>query len=341
MKGKEGAAMNDTALKTRRMPTKPFDLVVFGEFFSDMIFYQLRNQPRFGEEVKTDSFLIAPGGGLATAAIAASRLGSATGIVTRIGGDAAVLPTWNEILQEGLDVTACEIRKEQATALTVSLAYKADRMMVTHEPINQNLENLLTHESVQQKLRRARHVHFACALHRPKLWIPVLKQLREAGITVSADFGWNPDMSPTQIHSIVRHCEFIFPNENEAKAITGASDATHALEKLQDWVRFPVVKLGKRGAMLMADGKLYREPALPIGVVDATGAGDAFDGGFLHAFLHGASWADCLRAGNICGSLSASKPGGSQGLPGPKEFRQHMAALKADRRTVARKTAAV
>ena len=46
--------------------TRRFDLVVFGEFFSDMIFYGLRNQPRFGEEVKTGSFLIAPGGGLAT-----------------------------------------------------------------------------------------------------------------------------------------------------------------------------------------------------------------------------------------------------------------------------------
>jgi len=320
--------MSNAAKKLRGGSAKPFDLVVFGEFFSDMIFYQLRSQPRFGEEVKTDSFLVAPGGGLATAAIAASRLGSATGIVTRVGGDAAVLPTWNEILQEGLDVTACEVRKDLPTALTVSMAYQANRMMVTHEPINQDLEDLLAHKPVQQKLHRARHVHFACALRRPKQWIPVLKQLREAGITVSADFGWNPDLSPTQIHSIVRHCEFIFPNENEAKAITGAKDAMRALEKLQDWVRIPVVKLGKRGAMLMADGKLYREPALPIDMVDATGAGDAFDGGFLHAFLHGADWADCLRAGNICGSLSASKPGGSQGLPGPKEFRQHMAALK-------------
>jgi sugar/nucleoside kinase (ribokinase family) len=127
----------------------------------------------------------------------------------------------------------------------------------------------------------------------------------------------------------VKYCEFIFPNEHEAKAITGASDAMRALEKLQDWVRVPVVKLGKRGAMLMVDGKLYREPALPIAIVDATGAGDAFDGGFLHAFLHGAGWSECLMAGNICGSLSASQPGGSQGLPGPKEYRQYLKIMKA------------
>ena len=315
--------------KVTRTNVRPFDLVVFGEFFSDMIFYQLNNPPRFGEEVKTDCFLIAPGGGLATAAIAASRLGSTTGIITRVGADAIVLPTWNEILNEGLDVTACEVRRDQATALTVSAAYQSNRMMVTHDPINQRLEDLLSNKSVLQKLHRGRHVHFACALRHPRRWIPVLKQLREDGITVSADFGWNPDLSPTQLHSIVKYCEFIFPNEHEAKAITGTSDAMRALEKLQDWVRVPVVKLGKRGAMLMVDGKLYREPALPIAIVDATGAGDAFDGGFLHAFLHGADWSGCLIAGNICGSLSASQPGGSQGLPSPKEYRHYLKTMKA------------
>lgn len=314
--------------KTKRPSARKFDLVVFGEFFSDMIFYGLRNQPRFGEEVKTDSFLIAPGGGLATAAIAASRLGTETGIITRVGADASVLPTWNEILNEGLDVTGCEVRRDQATALTVSVAWQSNKMMVTHEPINQHLEELLAEKPVLDKLHKARHVHFACALRHPRRWIPVMRELREDGITISADFGWNPDLSPTQLLSIVKHCEFIFPNEHEAKAITGSSDAMRALEKLQDWVRVPVVKLGKRGAMLMAEGKLYKQPALPIGIVDATGAGDAFDGGFLHAFLHGADWNECLLAGNICGSLSASQPGGSQGLPGPKEYRHHLSVMK-------------
>src|SRR5580692_3899874 len=74
-----------------------FDLVVFGEFFSDMIFYHLARRPRFGEESKTNSFLVAPGGGLSTTAIAASRLGTVTGIITRVGADADYLPTWNQI----------------------------------------------------------------------------------------------------------------------------------------------------------------------------------------------------------------------------------------------------
>jgi len=78
----------------------------------------------------------------------------------------------------------------------------------------------------------------------------------------------------------------------------------------------------------MAEGKVHRQPALNVPVVDATGAGDAFNGGFLHAFLRGSTWDDCLRAGNICGSLTASQPGGMQGLPGPQEFAHYMAGMR-------------
>jgi ribokinase len=314
--------------RTRANGELNFDLVVFGEFFSDLIFYHLPRRPRFGEESKTDSFLVAPGGGLSTTAIAASRLGTVTGIITRVGVDADFLPTWGQIKREKLDISACEYRKDLPTALTVCIAYKTDRMMVTNEPINLKLEDLLQSEAVLRKLRQARHLHLACALRRPAKWLPVLRSLKESGVTISADFGWNPDISVNQLISIIRQCDFIFPNEHEARAVTGATSAMNALEKLQDWVRVPIVKLGAKGSLLMADGKVYRQPALAVPLVDATGVGDAFNGGFLHAFLHGSSWDDCLRAGNICGSLAGTQPGGSQGLPGPPEYKRRLLAMQ-------------
>ena len=190
------------------------------------------------------------------------------------------------------------------------------------------LEDLLESEAVRSKLRQARHVHLACALRRPARWQPVLRDLKEGGATISADFGWNPDISINQLVSIIRHCDFIFPNEHEARAITGAKTALNALEKLHEWVSTPVLKLGPRGSLLMAEGKLYRQPALQLPLVDATGVGDAFNGGFLHAFLHGAGWDDCLRAGNICGSMAGTRPGGSEGLPGPQEYKRRMAEMR-------------
>jgi sugar/nucleoside kinase (ribokinase family) len=238
------------------------------------------------------------------------------------------LPTWAEMVREKLDITACEFRKDLPTALTVCIAYNTDRMMVTHEPINRRLEDLLDHEAVQRKLAQARHVHLACALRRPAKWLPTLRRLRERGLTVSADFGWNPETSVNQLISIVRHCDFIFPNEHEAQRSPEPAPHCAPSKNCRTGCGVPVVKLGARGALLMAEGKVYRQPALPVPVVDATGAGDAFNGGFLHAFLRGSGWDDCLRAGNICGSLAASQPGGLHGLPGPQEYNRWLSAMR-------------
>ncbi len=313
----------------KRTSRKQIDLVVFGEFFSDMIFYNLPGRPRLGEEIKTDSFLIAPGG-LATTAQAASRLGTSTAIITRVGADASSLPTWTELLAQGLDVSACEVSRTHPTALTVCVAFNADRMMVTHEPVHRNLENLLEQPKVQRKLCQARHVHLACALRRPRKWIPWLKLLRSEGITTSADFGWNPEVSVAEISSILQHVDLAFPNEHEARAITGARSTTSALKKLGEWVRVPVVTLGSRGSLLLADGRIHRQPALKQMLVDATGAGDAFNGGFLHAFLSGCSWDDCLRGGNICGGMAVSAAGGSQALPSQRQFQRHLESMRVE-----------
>jgi sugar/nucleoside kinase (ribokinase family) len=313
---------------TKRKTAAQSDLVVFGEFFSDMIFYDLPDRPRLGEEIKTDSFLIAPGG-LATTAQAAMKLGTSTAMIARVGADARYLPTWVELLNQGLDVSACEVSEYLPTALTVCIAYNADRMMVTHEPIHRNLEALLEKPEVQRKLRRARHVHLACALRQPKKWLPVLKLLRSEGISVSADFGWNPDVPAKEMTSILEHLQFIFPNEHEASALTGCKSVRRSLEKLAEWVPVPVITLGAKGAMLLANGDIYSQPAMKQALVDATGAGDAFNGGFLHGFLRKWSWDDCLRAGNICGGMAVSQPGGSKGLPTRSTFQRLMRESKA------------
>jgi len=48
--------------------------------------------------------------------------------------------------------------------------------------------------------------------------------------------------------------------------------------------------------------------------VDTTGAGDAFDAGFLRAWLAGESLAACVRDGNACGALTAAHLGGTGAL---------------------------
>jgi sugar/nucleoside kinase (ribokinase family) len=76
-----------------------------------------------------------------------------------------------------------------------------------------------------------------------------------------------------------------------------------------------VITRGPRGATWTNGFETAQERAVPVDVVDTTGAGDAFNGGFLAGFIEGQPPRDCLRRGNIVGAASTTKAGGLAGLP--------------------------
>ena len=73
-----------------------------------------------------------------------------------------------------------------------------------------------------------------------------------------------------------------------------------------------VVKRGAGGAAAYTAEGEVRVPGHAVDVVDTTGAGDSFDAGFLHRFIHGADIQECLRLGNLAGALSATRSGGTE-----------------------------
>ena len=300
-------------------------LVVFGEFFIDLIFYGLPAAPKLGEEVKTNRFAEFPGGGLATTALVTAGLGTPTAVITRVGGDAPLNPAWQKLVKGGVSVDACEFEPHLPTARTVCAAYGHDRMMITHDAINKGLQTLFARRAVRSQLRGAKHLHLACALWPPEAWLTLMRKLRAQGLVLSADIGWNPALfASRQLPSLLRELAFTFPNEIEARAITGETNLEKAARKLAAWVRVPVIKLGRGGCLAMHEDRLLRVRSIPVRSVDATGAGDAFNGGFLHGYLAGWQLDDCLRAGNVCGALATTRAGGSSAIPTVKRLRALM-----------------
>ena len=304
-------------------------LLVFGEFFFDLVFYDLPRIPRIGEEVKTTRFARFPGGGLATTALVAAGLGTPTKVITRVGRDALASPEWRALVQSGISVQGCEFDPHLPTAMTVCAAFSGDRMMITHDAINLNMERLLARTRVQKELRTVKHVHLACALWPPQKWMPGIRRLREQGLTISADIGWNPEvLASPRLPTLLKHFEFAFPNEPEVRAMTGEKTVEAAARKLARWVRVPIVKLGQDGSLAVRNGNILRVKSLRVRTVDATGAGDAFNGGFLHGHLSGWPLEDCLRAGNVCGGLATTRAGGSSAIPTRKKLLELMKKLR-------------
>jgi sugar/nucleoside kinase (ribokinase family) len=87
------------------------------------------------------------------------------------------------------------------------------------------------------------------------------------------------------------------------------------------------VKRGVDGALVIGeDGTPIRIPGLPADPVDSTGAGDAFDAGFLLAWLEGRSLRDAAALGAACGALSTRALGGTPGQPTRDEAEAAVAA---------------
>ena len=303
----------------------PQQLLIFGEFYLDLVFYDLLDVPRLGEEVKTRSFAELPGGGLATTALVAAGLGTLTAVVTRIGQDARLSPAWQRLVKSKVSVEACESSSQLPTARTVCASYNGDRMMITHDAINENLRSLLDLPKVRTQLGASKHVHLACALWPIRAWLPAIRRLRSQGLTLSADIGWNPEMFQSrELPRLLEELEFTFPNEMEARAMTQERSIESALKKIARSVRVPVIKLGEGGSIAFQNGRIVRAKSIRVRSIDATGAGDAFNGGFLHGYLAGWDLEECLRAGNVCGALATTAAGGSSAIPTQRQLKRLM-----------------
>lgn len=303
-------------------------LLVFGEFFLDLVFYDLPQVPKMGEEVKTARFATFPGGGVATTAMVAAELGTPTSVITRVGEDARMNPAWQKLVQSGVSIKACSFDKYLPTALTVCASCDSDRMMITQDAINRNLDKLLAVPGAKKELRRAKHLHVACALWPLSSWKLILSRLKASGLALSSDPGWNPRLwQSRQWFPLLKHFDFVFPNEQEARAMTDEKSVEKAARQLGRWASMPVVKLGGDGSLAVRDGRIIRIKSLRVRSVDATGAGDAFNGGFLHAHLSGWPLEDCLRAGNVCGALATTGPGGSCAIPSSRKLKELMRKL--------------
>jgi sugar/nucleoside kinase (ribokinase family) len=84
-----------------------------------------------------------------------------------------------------------------------------------------------------------------------------------------------------------------------------------ALAALSRRVPTVAVKLGPEGAVARRGAEEVRRPGFVVEVTETTGAGDSFNGGFLHGYLAGLDLGACLDLGNACGALSAHGVGGT------------------------------
>ena len=143
----------------------------------------------------------------------------------------------------------------------------------------------------------------------------------EAGVKIVL----NPAPAVALPDELLRKIDIVTPNETEAQILTGVEiktveDAKRAANVfLEKGVKEVVITLGSMGAFAMNQEKSELVERLTVDAIDTTGAGDAFNGGFVTALAEGKDLFEALRYGNVTGALSVTRLGTAPAMPSRSE----------------------
>ena len=293
-------------------PLRRFDLTLVGDTNLDLLMYGLPEELPCERELLASAMAIRVGGSGAITAHNLSALGDRVGFITTVPGDEFGELCHEELRRAGVDLSCCVPVVDVRTGVTVHLQHKELRHMFTYAGATFQLS--FDHLDMKY-LADARHFHLssyylqrALTPHIPELFA----KLKSAGLSISLDP--NDDPAQTWDRCILDALEFVdvlMPNERETCQIAGDSDTERAIAMLREQVPLLIVKRGGRGASAYSKDEEWHSPAEATTMVDAVGAGDSFNAGFLHGWVRGWPVERALAFGNGAGALSTMKSGGT------------------------------
>ncbi len=174
------------------VPANPEQLICAGEFYTDLIFFDLERLPSLGQEVKTDDFAVSLGGGAAITATAAARMGRSAHLVTVWGASMLEAEARRRLDEAGVSCAWSQRRPEAMSGVTVAVSTRQDRCFLTHPGANRFVEEYLLGAEAQERFGLAGHVHFALTPTRWGAFAHAIQRLQSRGTTVSWDLGWDP-----------------------------------------------------------------------------------------------------------------------------------------------------
>ncbi|MEU2860742.1 5-dehydro-2-deoxygluconokinase [Streptomyces mirabilis] len=316
-----------------------YDLITMGRIGVDL--YPLQTGVPLAQVTSFGKFL---GGSATNVAVAASRLGRRTAVITRTGDDPFGAYLHEALRGFGVDdrwvtpvaglptpVTFCEIfppddfplyfyRQPKAPDLEID-AHDLDLDAVREARIFWVTGTGLSEEP-------SRTATLAALAHRAKSATTVF-DLDWRPMFWKSTAGNTPEDSARAFYAeALRHTTVAVGNLDEVEIATGVREPHAAAEALLEaGVELAVVKQGPKGVLAVhRDGTSAEVPPLPVTVLNGLGAGDAFGGSLCHGLLAGWDLERIMRHANAAGAIVASRLECSSAMPTPEEVEDALMA---------------
>jgi ribokinase len=290
-----------------------FDVVGFGALNVDKLFKVNILAKREEESFVTD-FKISGGGSAANTIVGLSRLELRTGFIGKVASDTEGEFLLNELKKEGVDVNGITVTKTGRSGKVMGyIDPNGDRALYVDPGVNNQLEyaDINLNYFSDTKL-----VHLSSFVAEKSLDAQkrVINQISD--VKVSFDPGaLYARKGFAVVKPILQRSYAVLPNELEIKLLTGQDYKQGAKRFLELGAEIVVVKLGKQGCYITDGKESHMIDAYSVEAVDTTGAGDAFNAGFIYGLLNNKDLFECGRLGNFVASRCVSKIGTRTGLP--------------------------
>ena len=248
---------------------------------------------------------VTPGGSAANATLGATRLGLRSTYLGKIGRDITADDYLTNFIAAGGDGSRFKRATLPNGRCLSMVTPDGQRTMRTHLGAAMTLS---PDEITVADVKGARHAHIeGYLLFNPTLAEKVARTARDAGCTISLELASFEVVNVARdwiLAQLKEGVHVVFANEDEIRALFQTNDSYDAqARRLASFGGIGAVKIGKEGAWIAQGLELHRiEPVKVSRVVDTTGAGDAWAGGFLYGYLRGFSTAASGAIGSALGA---------------------------------------
>lgn len=293
---------------------KNYDVVAIGELNVDLILNGIQGEPTVGKEIFAEDMLLTLGSSTAIFAANVACLGSKTGFVGMIGKDPFGTLIETSLADKGVDTSMLIKSTKYASGATICLNYNEDRANVTYQGA---MDHMGFDDIDQSVFTNTKHIHLSSVFLQSGIkrdLLKILKTARDNGVTTSLDPQWDPNEKwDMDYKEVLPFLNVFLPNETELKFLTGSVTLEDAIAKIEPYIDVCVVKCGRKGSILLQKGKeaVVLDAFLNNDVVDAIGAGDSFNAGFIHAYVKGATVEEAQINGNLTGAVNTTAAGGT------------------------------
>lgn len=304
------------------VPHSTFDCIVAGSCVVDLLCrpVQLNREIGAGKLHLTEPLLVTAGGITSNSGVTLARLGCQVSVLTYVGDDAWA-PVLRDLYQrEKMDTSLLLTHPTQATSTTVVCIDPSGERSFLHcigAPKTIHAATFLDRLDV---IARARYLLLGYYSLMPNLESDlheVFRAIRKQGCKTALDAaGSGGTMQP--LDRILPHVDVYVPSYDEAVNQTGLEDPRRIIDEYRNCGAPGIlgVKLGKKGVLLSPEAGQYIEIPIctpPGEVVDTTGAGDSFFGGFLAGLIKGLPLQQAGRIGTAAAACCVTTLGGSGG----------------------------